>query len=102
MGIDLIRTTGERVDLKALMKELGHRGIDSVLLEGGNTLNASMLEAGLVNKLEIYIAPKIIGGVNSKPVVGGEGVALVKDAYMFSSPKVTMFGEDIKIEYERE
>ena len=61
-----------------------------------------MLEAGLVNKLEIYIAPKIIGGANSKPVVGGEGVALVKDAYMFSSPKVTIFGEDIKIEYERE
>ena len=102
LGIDIIRTTGESVDLKALIKELGHRGIDSVLLEGGNTLNASMLEAGLVNKLEIYIAPKIIGGVNSKPVVGGEGVALVKDAYMFSSPKVTMFGEDIKIEYERE
>ena len=101
LGIDIIRTTGDRVDLKALMKELGQRGIDSVLLEGGNTLNASMLEAGLVNKLEIYIAPKIIGGVNSKPVVGGKGVALVKDAYMFGSPKVTIFGEDIKIEYER-
>lgn len=101
LGIDVIKTQGERVDLKELMVKLGKRGIDSILLEGGGELNASMLSEGLVDKLEIYIAPKIIGGVNSKSVVGGNGVELVRDAYMFKNPKITMFGDDIKIEYER-
>ncbi len=101
-GIEIIKTQGDRVDLKELMTELGKRGIDSVLLEGGAELNASMLEAGLVDKLDVYIAPKLIGGRNSKSIVGGKGVELVRDAYMFRNPQITMFGDDIKIEYERE
>lgn len=101
-GVNIIKTTGERVDLYELMKVLGELKIDSVLVEGGAELHASMLEAGLVNKLEVYIAPKIIGGTESKPIVGGRGVELVRDAYMFKNPKITMFGEDIKIEYEKE
>ena len=84
------------------MKALGELKIDSVLVEGGAELHASMLKAGLVNKLEVYIAPKIIGGTDSKPIVGGKGVSFVRDAYMFKNPKITMLGEDIKIEYEKE
>ena len=101
-GVNIIKTTGERVDLVHLMKELGELKIDSILVEGGAELHASMLDCGLVNKLEVYIAPKIIGGIESKPVVGGKGVEFVRDAYMFKNPKITMFGEDIKIEYEKE
>ena len=101
-GVNIIKTSGTQVNLKELFIELGSRGIDSVLVEGGAKLHASMLEAGLVNKLEVYIAPKIIGGTESKPIVGGKGVEFVRDAYMFSNPKITMFGEDIKIEYEKE
>ena len=100
-GIKIIKTAGDRVDLKILMSELGKLGIDSILLEGGAQLNASMLDMGLVNKLEVYIAPKIIGGINSKSIIGGEGVRFVKDAYMFNNPIVKVFGDDIKIEYER-
>ena len=102
LGVNIIKTTGERVDLYELMKVLGELKIDSVLVEGGAELHASMLRAGLVNKLEVYVAPKIIGGTESKPIVGGRGVELVRDAYMFKNPKITMFGEDIKIEYEKE
>ena len=101
-GVKIIKTTGERVDLAELMKALGELKIDSVLVEGGAELHASMLKAGLVNKLEVYIAPKIIGGTDSKPIVGGKGVSFVRDAYMFKNPKITMLGEDIKIEYEKE
>ena len=100
-GAEVIVTDGERVNLTELMAELGKRKIDSVLVEGGAELHASMLEAGLVNELHVYIAPKIIGGVNAKPVVGGRGVELVKDAYMFGAPEIERFGDDIKLIYRR-
>ena len=102
MGADVIQTQGKQVELEQLMRELAKRHIDSILLEGGAELNASMLKSRLVNKLEVYIAPKIIGGTKSKSVVGGDGVELVKDAYMFKNPVISRFGDDIKIEYERE
>lgn len=101
-GVKIIKTSGMRVDLKALMRTLGEKGIDSVLLEGGSELNASMLKENLVNKLEVYIAPKIIGSNNAKTVVGGEGISLMRNAYMFKNPKITQFGDDIKIEYDKE
>ncbi len=101
MGADVITTSGDRVELTELITELGERKIDSILVEGGAELHYSMLEAGLVDKLQVYIAPKIIGGVNAKPVVGGKGVELVRDAYEFKNPEITMFGDDILIEYTK-
>ena len=104
MGADVIitgRTVENRVDLKQLFKELGNRKIDSVLVEGGAEIHASMLDSGLVDRLQIYMAPKIIGRTNAKPVVGGKGVELVRDAYMFKNPVVTKLDEDILIEYEK-
>ena len=100
-GVEVIETNGQRVNLKELMNMLGEKKIDSLLLEGGSEMHASMLEAGLVDKLQIYIAPKIIGGRNAKPTVGGKGVELVKNADMFTEPQITMFGDDILIEYVR-
>ena len=100
-GADVIITDGERVDLKALMKELAKRKLDSVLVEGGATLHAAMLDAGLCDLLQIYIAPKVIGGTNAKPVIGGKGVSRVRDAYLFSAPEITRFGDDILLEYRR-
>lgn len=101
MGAEVIITSGNQVNLVELMAELGERKIDSVLVEGGAELHASILEADLADELMLYIAPKIIGGVDAKPVVGGCGVELVKDSYKFQDPKVTMFDDDILIEYTK-
>ena len=49
------------IDLNELMNELGKRDIDSILLEGGGTLNWSALDSGIVNKVYTYIAPKLFG-----------------------------------------
>lgn len=100
-GAEIIETAGDRVDLAVLMRELGKRMIDSVLVEGGAELHASMLEAGLVDELNVYIAPKIIGGREAKPVVGGRGVEYVKDAYMFKAPDIVRFDDDVKLIYKR-
>lgn len=99
-GVEIIRTQGGQVDLTELMSELGRRGIDSVLLEGGASMHASMLKAGLVDKLQLYVAPKIIGG-DGKPAVGALGLDYVRDAFEFQNPKITQFGDDLLLEYTK-
>ncbi len=63
------------VDLAALMDRLGAAQIDGVLLEGGGTLNWAMLEAGLVRRVQAYIAPKLFGGGTPSPLWRGGGGA---------------------------
>ncbi len=101
LGIEIIKTSADngRVDLKDLMQKLGERQIDSVLIEGGGSIHASALKAELVNKLQIYIAPKIIGG-DGKNAVAEMGIEKVNDAAQFKNPKITRFDDDILLEYE--
>ena len=89
-----------RIDLEKLMAELGSRGIDSILLEGGAELNWGMAKAGLVSKIQAYIAPKIFGGAGSKSPVGGEGIGSPDRCLMLGRPEITTLGEDILIESE--
>ena len=62
-----------RVDLHALLDWLGERQVTSLMIEGGAKLNWAVLEAGIVNKVLLYYAPKILGGLESLPMVGGAG-----------------------------
>ena len=62
-----------RVDLHALLDWLGERDFTSLMIEGGAKLNWAVLEAGIVNKVLLYFAPKILGGLESLPMVGGAG-----------------------------
>ena len=99
-GAEVIVTPSKnnRVDLKHLMSVLGEAGIDSILLEGGSTLNYSALEEGIVDKVIAFISPKIFGGTSSKTPVGGVGVEQVKDSILLTDTEVTKFDEDIMIE----
>lgn len=87
-----------RVDLNFLMKELGERKIDSILLEGGSQLNYAALEEGIVDKVNIFIAPKIIGGDTAKTPVGGHGKAHMNESINLKCKDVNNFGKDIMIE----
>jgi len=87
-----------RVDLDYLMKALGEMGIDSILIEGGSTLNYSALEEGIVDKVISFISPKIFGGTSGKTPVGGMGINSVHDAIILTDIKVSRFDEDIMIE----
>jgi len=99
-GVEVIVTPSKnnRVDLNYLMRELGGKGIDSILIEGGSTLNYSALEEGIVDKVITFISPKIFGGTSGKTPVGGEGIKHVKDAIRLTDTQVTRFDEDIMIE----
>ena len=102
-GVDIIRTrtdaSGEQIDLQDLMENLGQRGIDSVLLEGGGTLNRSALAAGIVSEVQVYIAPKIFGGSGRYCPVTGEGVTSPDQAWMFGKPQITTIGDDVLLTY---
>ena len=89
-----------RIDLQKLMKDLGESGIDSILLEGGGTLNYSALESKIVNKVKCYIAPKIFGGEEAKTPVAGAGIDSPSDAFVLKKPIIHSFGDDIMLESE--
>lgn len=93
-----INEKDNRVDLKELIIELGKMNIDSVLLEGGSTLNYSALKEGIVDKVQFYIAPKIIGGEKSKTSVDGDGIDNLKDCFKLKNITTNVVGEDILIE----
>ena len=99
MGVETICCPDEncQIDLKKLMHDLGNEGIDSILLEGGGTLNDSALRAGIVKEVQAFIAPKIFGGMNSKTPVEGIGVDIPSEAVKLKYTDICQIGEDIKI-----
>ena len=86
---------GERVDLTALMRLLAARDLTSVFVEGGGTLNFSLLAAGLVDKVHAFIAPKIVGGKAALTSVEGEGFAELADAVELKELTTEPVGADI-------
>lgn len=102
LGIRVVQLPDEqgKVDLQKLMNYLGSQGIDSILLEGGGTLNDSAARAGIVKKIMVFVAPKLFGGEKSKTPVAGEGVELTSDAVMLNLIGVRQIGEDLLLEYE--
>lgn len=88
------------VDLPALMERLGGENIDSVLLEGGGTLNWAALESGVVQRVQAYIAPKLFGGAAAKSPVGGLGVEAPAGAIRLKNSTVIRIGDDFLIESE--
>ena len=98
-GIEIIQIPKRenRVDLKLLIKELGKLEIDSILLEGGGTLNFAALNDNIVDKVVAFIAPKIIGGYNSKTPVEGKGFEKMSEAIILKDIKFKRFNDDIMI-----
>ena len=88
------------LDLKELIVRLGQAKIDSVLLEGGSTLNWAALEAGIVQKVQAYIAPKLFGGSAAKTPIAGIGIAHPDKAIQLSNINISIIGEDILVESE--
>lgn len=86
------------IDFVQLMDKLGEEKVDSVLIEGGSYTHGKALESGIVDKVYVFIAPKLIGGTKALTPVGGEGVALMSDAYQLKNVKYTPFGDDILME----
>lgn len=85
---------GPILDLELVLKELGKRGICSLLLEGGAEINAAMLDKRLVDKLIWIIAPKIIGGKAAPGPVAGPGRQLMNEALLLNNVQMEKLGPD--------
>ncbi|MEP6742852.1 MAG: bifunctional diaminohydroxyphosphoribosylaminopyrimidine deaminase/5-amino-6-(5-phosphoribosylamino)uracil reductase RibD [bacterium] len=84
-------------DLLSVLTELGRRSIQSVLVEGGASVAAKLLEGGLVNKMSFFFAPVIIGGREPPSAIGGQGVERLADALRLRDVEITRRGEDIEV-----
>ena len=92
--------SGFKVNLKELIKILGEeKNIDSVLIEGGSILHASLLKEKLIDKALIYIAPKIFGGLNAKTPISGKGIENPGNAIKLIDGNIEKIGEDLFMEY---
>lgn len=98
-GIEIVfcASNDNHVDINDLMDKLGAMGIDSLLLEGGGTLNAAFLEAGCVDEVWAFIAPKIIGGAAAKTPVSGKGIDLMSEAINLHNIEIQNINGDILI-----
>ena len=102
-GVELVNVPENdgRVDVAALIKKLGESGIDSVFVEGGGTLNDSLRAAGLIDRVECFVAPKIFGGTDAKSPVEGSGIGSIGDALELSLENVRKIGSDVLLTYVR-
>ena len=86
-----------RVDLEALMAELGRRDVVSAIVEGGGTLLGSLFDAGLVDKVWAFIAPTIIGGKEAPSPVQGAGAETLTAAISLERVTVRHVGSDLLV-----
>jgi diaminohydroxyphosphoribosylaminopyrimidine deaminase / 5-amino-6-(5-phosphoribosylamino)uracil reductase len=82
LGVDVIVATGqnEPARLASALDELGARGIQSLLLEGGPHLAGTFFDVDEIDEMRLFIAPVVAGGGDSLPVLGGQGVESIGDA----------------------
>jgi diaminohydroxyphosphoribosylaminopyrimidine deaminase/5-amino-6-(5-phosphoribosylamino)uracil reductase len=87
-----------RPDLTKIAVRLGELGITSLLIEGGALVNWTALAAGVVDKIFLYYAPKILAGGGSVPFAGGEGFRRLSEAAQVKDIVLHRFGEDFAVE----
>ena len=98
-GVEVIVCTGQNEAARVCnaLEELGARGIQSILLEGGPHLAGVFLEAGEIDEARIFIAPVLAGGRDAKGAIEGEGVELMDDAPRALSTEVDQIDDDVLI-----
>lgn len=94
-GVQVIRCGHGQVDLAQAMQLLGERAIASILVEGGGRLNGSLLESRLVDKVALFIAPKIIGGAEAPTNFQFSGFSKMDDAIRLTGVTIEQFGDDV-------
>jgi 2,5-diamino-6-(ribosylamino)-4(3H)-pyrimidinone 5'-phosphate reductase len=98
-GAQVIRVGSTHVDLKSLLFHLHSLGIKRVLLEGGGTLNWSMISEGLVDRIAVTVAPIIIGGRQATTLVDGEGVDKVAHAISLTLTMARRRSDEVILTY---
>jgi len=91
-------TSDGHPDMAAVIQFLGQMEIASLMIEGGAMVNGAALASGIVDKVFLYYAPRILAGTASVPFAGGAGFASIADAAQLKSIRLHRFGEDFAVE----
>lgn len=95
-----VKAVGERPDLKAALEALEAEGIASVLVEGGGQVAASFIRCELVDQIEWFRAPIVLGG-EGRPAIGSLALTALADAPKFKRVALDQVGDDLWERYER-
>jgi diaminohydroxyphosphoribosylaminopyrimidine deaminase/5-amino-6-(5-phosphoribosylamino)uracil reductase len=97
--IEEVGTDAEgHVDIDAVMAHLGRMDVTSCLIEGGSRIAAAALAAGVIDKLMLFLAPKLLGGNDGVPLFRGKGAAVMAEALAVSDITVRRVEDDVLIE----
>jgi len=88
----------DHLSLHALLDDLGQQGINNVLVEAGPRLNGALLEAGLVNELVVYQAPRVMGA-RAQGMFALETVERMADSIEFNLVGARRVGADLRLNY---
>lgn len=95
-GVEILSEPSGR-DFDRVLAELGNRFLQSVLVEGGASVAGGLLQAGLVDKVTFFIAPRLIGGRDAPSAIGGLGVERLSDAVNLEDVEIIRRGSDIEV-----
>ncbi len=88
----------DKVDLRACLSKLGEMGMMSLMVEGGTQINGSFLDEGLVDKVVLFLSPRLIGDHQALGIFGGHGVRDLSQAPVLKDMRVRKIGGDLLIE----
>jgi len=92
-----VRGSDGRVDLRAALAALADREVRAVLVEGGGALHGAFVDSGLVDRVAVFVAPRLLGGMDATPSIGGLGRPL-SGALRLGAFEVSRLGDDLLIE----
>lgn len=99
LGCEVLETASPDVtsQIRAVLDELGSRGLTNVLLEGGATLAGSFFDAGEIDEVVAFVAAKLIGGATAPSPIAGAGIPKIADAVCLAALEFQRFADDLCI-----
>ena len=95
--VEHLPLTAGRMPVDAMLRSLVARGVHSVLCEGGSSLAGALLDAGQVDEVVWFIAPKLAGGDSAVSPIGGRGAKRMAEAHELARVRTRRFGPDLAV-----
>lgn len=96
-GVEVVEIAEGGRNLQGVLRELGKRNLQSVIVEGGATVAGAFYDAKLIDKVSFFIAPVVIGGVAAPPAIGGSGASVLASAMRLRDVEIKTHGADIEV-----